>query len=62
MNARIAVLVIGALAALGVRLFGSRRSGLTCTGKNETRYIPFNIVLFWLCIVATLVVCAWRPF
>jgi hypothetical protein len=46
-NARIAVLTVGTSAALAARRFATRQSGLTYTGADRTKYISFNIVLFW---------------
>jgi hypothetical protein len=56
-NARIAALAAGTLAALAARWFATRQSGLTYTRANRTKYISFNIVLFYLFLGLTIVVC-----
>jgi hypothetical protein len=59
-GARIAILAIGFLSALMVRRFLTHSSGLTYTRANGTRYVAFNIVVFWLVIVATVALCLLR--
>jgi hypothetical protein len=57
MKIRVLLLAAGLLAAVLARRFVTISSGLTYTLPSATRYIPFNIVIFWLLIIATVVVC-----
>jgi hypothetical protein len=54
---RILILASGLLIAGAVRRFLTTSSGLTYTGANGTKYVSFNIVIFWLLIVVTVVLC-----
>jgi hypothetical protein len=54
---RILILVIGLLVAAAARRFVSTSSGLTYTALQATKYVSYNVVLFWLVIVVTVVLC-----
>jgi hypothetical protein len=54
---RILILVIGFLVAAAARRFVTTSSGLTYTGPQATKYVSYNVVLFWLVIVVTVVLC-----
>ncbi len=54
MKTTLSILVIGFLVALAARRWVTGWSGLTYTHPNATRYIPFNVVRFWLVIVTTM--------
>jgi hypothetical protein len=54
---RILILTCGLFIAAAVRHFVTFSSGLTYTRANATKYVSFNIVVFWLLIAATVVLC-----
>jgi hypothetical protein len=60
-SARILVLTAGPLVALAARWFVTRQSGLTYTGANPTKYISFNIVLFFFLVLTVVVCVALKP-
>ena len=57
MKARILILIGGLLMATAARNFITISSGLTYTRANVTKYVSFNIVVFWLLIIVTVVLC-----
>jgi hypothetical protein len=42
------IAAVGCVAAIAARQFMTSQSGLTYTGSQVTRYVPCNIVAFWL--------------
>ena len=57
MKARILTLMVGFLAAAAARHFITTSAGSTFALPNETRYIPYNLVAFWLLIAITAILC-----
>jgi len=57
MRGTIAIIAVGLLVAFVTRRFVTYSSGLTYTTPSATRYIPYNIVGFWLSIAITAIVC-----
>ena len=59
MKVRILILMSWPLIAVAARYFVTTSSGLTYTRPHATKYVSFNIVVFWLLIVVTVVLCMW---
>lgn len=57
MRGTIAIIVAGLIGAFVMRRFVTYSSGLTYTTSNVTRYIPYNVVGFWLSIAVTAILC-----
>jgi hypothetical protein len=57
MSVRVLILATGLLAAVVARRFITNWIGLTYTTPNETRYVPLNVVVFWLLIFVAVVLC-----
>jgi len=47
------IAALGCAAAMAARHFMTSQSGLTYTGSQVTRYVPCNIVAFWLLLGVT---------
>jgi hypothetical protein len=57
---RILILTCGLIIAVAARHFVTTSSGLTYTRSNVTKYVSYNIVVFWLLIVVSGVLCLWH--
>jgi hypothetical protein len=57
MRGAIAIFATGLLVAFAIRRFVTYSSGLTYTRPSTTRYVPYNIVGFWLSIAITSILC-----
>jgi hypothetical protein len=57
MKVRILILTIGLLTGAGAQRFVTGASGLTYTMPSGTRYVPYNVVAFWLLVAITAILC-----
>ena len=57
MRGTIAIFAAGLVVAFATRRFVTYSSGLTYTTPSVTRYIPYNIVGFWLSIAIAAILC-----
>jgi hypothetical protein len=57
MSARVPIIAAGLIVALMARQLMPRSSGLTYKGRDATRYVPLNIITFWLVLGVTAVLC-----
>jgi hypothetical protein len=53
----ISILVLGLAVAAAAKRLVTNQSGLTFTLPRATYYMPFNILLFWLLLTITIVLC-----
>jgi hypothetical protein len=60
MKATVGIITIGLLVAFVARRFVTGHSGLTYTSPSETRYVPYNVIVFWMLIATTIVLCILR--
>jgi hypothetical protein len=58
MRGSIGIIAAGLLVAFITRRFVTYSSGLTYTTPSVTRYVPYNIVAFWLSIAITAILCS----
>jgi hypothetical protein len=57
MRGTLVILAAGLLVAFVTRRFVTYSSGLTYTTPKVTRYLPYNIVGFWLSIAIAAILC-----
>jgi hypothetical protein len=60
MRVTIGIIAIGLLAAFLARRFLTGSSGFTYTLPSATRYISYNVIVFWVLIAITIVLCILR--
>jgi hypothetical protein len=54
MRVTIGIIATGLLVAFVARRFIISFSGLTLTLPNETRYVSYNVIVFWMLIAITI--------
>jgi len=57
MKVTVGIIAIGLIVAFAARQLLPGSSGLTWTSPSATRYVSLNIVVFWLSIAITILLC-----